>query len=60
MQKPSRTLTPRVWAPFAVNVVLGAVFILLGEREIGVGALLAALSQFGVGYSTRPTYPEEK
>lgn len=56
-QKHPRTLTARVYAPFAVNVGLGLLFVGIGEREIGVGALVAALTQFGVGYGTRPTYP---
>lgn len=56
-QKHPRTLTARVYAPFAVNVGIGLVFVGIGERDLGVGALLAALTQFGVGYSTRPTYP---
>lgn len=57
--KPARTLTPRVYAPFAVNVSLGLLLVALGEKELGVGAILAALTAFGVGYGTRPTYPTE-
>lgn len=59
-RKHPRTVTPRVYLPLAVNVGLGLVLVLIGEREFGVGALLAALSGFGVGYGTRPTYPTDE
>lgn len=57
MNSNSRTMTPRVYVPLAVNVVLGLVLVAIGEKELGVGALLAAISGFGVSYGTPPTYP---
>jgi hypothetical protein len=55
--KGKRTLTPRVINPTITNVVIGLILIGIGEKELGVGALLAALATGGVGYATRPTYP---
>ena len=54
-------VSPKVYVPLAVNVVIGVALVALGEREIGIGLLLAAASGAGFGYVASPgvTLPKQ-
>lgn len=47
-------VSPKVLYPLVVNVLLGGVLVALGERELGVGLLLAAATGAGFGYVASP------
>ena len=49
-----KTVSPKVYVPLAVNILIGAFLVLVGERQIGVTVLLAAVVAGGVGYATPP------
>lgn len=48
-------VSPKVYVPLAVNVAVGGILVAIGEREIGVGVLLAAANGAGFGYAARPS-----
>lgn len=54
-----KPFTPRVYIPFLVNLLVGSLFLVIDERELAIGAWMAALLGFGVGYGTPPTYPDD-
>lgn len=47
-----RGISPKVYLPATVNVVVGTVLVLLGERNLGVGILVAAVMGAGLGYAS--------
>lgn len=44
-------ISPKVYVPLAVNVGIGGLLILLGEREYGLAVLLSAATGAGFGYA---------
>lgn len=54
MQPVDKAVSPKVYVPLLVNLAVGAALIALGEREIGVGILIAAASGAGFGYMAPP------
>ena len=49
-----KVISPKVYVPLAVNVAIGLGLVLLGERELGVGMLVAAATGAGFGYAAPP------
>lgn len=47
-------ISPKVLLPVLVNLAIGGVLILLGERELGLGLLLAVATNAGLGYAAKP------
>lgn len=46
------SVSPKVYVPLFVNLVVGLILIAIDERELGVGILLAAVSGAGLGYAS--------
>lgn len=46
-------ISPKVYAPALVNLIIGGILLALGEKELGVGLLLAVATTTGVGYAAR-------
>ena len=51
----TRTISPKVYVPLFVNVAIGCLLVALGERDLGVGILVAAATGAGFGYAAPPT-----
>lgn len=47
-------ISPKVIAPAILNLIVGGVLVLLGERELGIGCLLAVVTGTGAGIAARP------
>ena len=47
-------ISPKVYVPLLVNVLGVIALYLVGEKELAVGAILAVLSQAGLGYAASP------
>lgn len=54
MQTVDKAVSPKVYVPLIVNLLIAGALIALGERELGVGMLLAAASGAGLGYMAPP------
>lgn len=47
-------VSPKVYVPLVVNVAVGCLLVGIGERELGIGVLLAAANGAGFGYAAKP------
>lgn len=47
-------ISPKVLLPVLANLAIGIALLALGERELGIGLLLAVATNAGLGYVARP------
>lgn len=54
MKRATKKISPKVYAPLVVGMIVGLIFYIVGDPDTGRVVLLTVLAAAGLGYAAPP------